>query len=143
MNIFDDALSKAKAAPLGHSPEELEAYAREVVMLQTKLNTIKDCLDAATDALISELPRNNVEVGEHLVDAGKYQININVAERWTWDQDLLAELLNADPELPDCAQMKVAINKRKFEAADSSTRIKLLDALTRTPAKPKLKIEAI
>lgn len=142
MGIFDQAETPSSSAT---TPDlsSLEAYAKDVALLQTQAKAIKDSLEDATDALIAALPHANKEVGETSIIAGKYQININTGERWTWNQEQLTDILGADPALPDCAKVKVAIDKKKFESADTATRNQLLSALTRSPSKPKLTIEAI
>jgi len=45
--------------------------------------------------------------------------------------------------VPDCVNLKFAVTKTRYESATKEEREALSDALTRTPAKPKFKIEAI
>ena len=121
----------------------IEEHALDVVLLQQRYKAAKEALDAATDGLSMSLPSNMREVGEHIVQTSKLRVQTTVAEKLTWDQDIMSDLYKQADDLPECMNVKFAVTKGRYEKASQIDRDRLAHALTRSAAKPKFKIEAI
>jgi len=113
------------------------------VLLQQRYKAAKEALDAATDGLSMSLPSNMREVGEHIVQTSQLRVQTTVAEKLTWDQDIMSDLYKQADDLPECMNVKFAVTKGRYEKASQIDRDRLAHALTRSAAKPKFKIEAI
>jgi len=121
----------------------IEEHALDVVLLQQRYKAAKEALDAATDGLSMSLPSNMREVGEHIVQTSQLRVQTTVAEKMTWDQDIMSDLYKQADDLPECMNVKFAVTKGRYEKASQIDRDRLAHALTRSAAKPKFKIEAI
>jgi len=121
----------------------IEEHALDVVLLQQRYKAAKEALDAATDGLSMSLPSNMREVGEHIVQTSQLRVQTTVAEKLTWDQDIMSDLYKQADDLPECMNVKFAVTKGRYEKASQIDRDRLAHALTRSAAKPKFKIEAI
>ena len=121
----------------------IEEHALDVVLLQQRYKAAKEALDAATDGLSMSLPSNMREVGEHIVQTSQLRVQTTVAEKMTWDQDIMSDLYKQADDLHECMNVKFAVTKGRYEKASQIDRDRLAHALTRSAAKPKFKIEAI
>ena len=124
--------------------ERIQDLALDVFLLQRRLTDAKTALDDASDELTMALPPHMREVGEWNISSDKISITTTVLERMTWDQKVMKTMFDTSPtSVPDCVNLKFAVTKTRYENATKEEREALSDALTRTPAKPKFKIEAI
>ena len=123
--------------------ERIQEHALDVVLLQQRFKAAKEALDAATEGLAMALPPAMREVGEHAVKTESLLVQATVAEKMTWDQDIMADLYKGPDDLPECMNVKFAVTKTRYEKASQVDRDRLAHALTRSAAKPKFKIEAI
>ena len=123
--------------------ERIQEHALDVVLLQQRFKAAQEALDAATEGLAMALPPAMREVGEHSVKTEQLLVQTTVAEKMTWDQDVMAYLYKGPDDLPECMNVKFAVTKTRYEKASQFDRDRLAHALTRSAAKPKFKIEAI
>jgi len=121
----------------------IQEHALDVVLLQERFKAAKAALDAATVSLAMSLPPAMREVGEHAVTTSKLLVQTSVAEKLTWDQDIMADLYHGPNDLPECIGVKFAVTKTRYDNASQADREILAQALSRSASKPKFKIEAI
>jgi hypothetical protein len=121
----------------------IQDHALDVVLLQERFKAAKIALDTATEGLAMALPHTMREVGEHVVTTSKLLVQTSVAEKLTWDQEVMSELYHSPDDLPECMSVKFAVTKGRYEKASADERNQLAKALTRSASKPKFKIEAI
>jgi hypothetical protein len=122
--------------------ERIQEHALDVVLLQQRYKDAKLALDVATEGLAMALPPAMREVGEHAVKTESLLVQATVAEKMTWDQDIMADLYKGPDDLPECMNVRFAVTKTRYEKASQVDRDRLAHALTRSAAKPKFKIEA-
>ena len=123
--------------------DRIQEHALDVVLLQERFKAAKAALDAATEGLAMSLPPSMREVGEHAVTTSKLLVQTSVAEKLSWDQDVMAGLYHGQNDLPACMSVKFAVTKTRYEKASQADRDLLAKALSRSASKPKFKIEAI
>ena len=151
MGIFDlDSYGEASAKTdcktevhKGDVLERIQEHALDVVLLQERFKAAKVALDEATEGLAMSLPHGMREVGEHSVQTSKLLVQTSVAEKYTWDQNIMKEMYDDPDDLPNCMTVKFAVTKTRYESASEEDRNQLAHALTRSASKPKFKIEAI
>jgi len=123
--------------------DRIQEHALDVVLLQERFKAAKAALDTATAGLAMSLPPAMREVGEHAVTTSKLLVQTSVAEKLTWDQNIMKEMYDDIDDIPDCMTVKLAVTKARYDKASQPVRDSLAQALTRSASKPKFKIEAI
>lgn len=79
------------------------------------------------------------------VKAMDWNIEVAPGERWSWDKDLVAQLLEArgvskDEDLPDFVDRAATINRKRYEKAPEEERAYFAPALTRKEGKTAVKV---
>lgn len=123
--------------------ERIQEHALDVVLLQQRFKAAKDALQEATEGLAMSLPSTMREVGEHNIMTSKLSVQTSVAEKMTWDQEVMADLYGDLDDVPECLSIKFSVTKARYDKASQPVRDYLENALTRSASKPKFKIEAI
>lgn len=130
MSDWED-FEKAGEDPLAYLAERLERARKNLDEAQAEW-------DLLTDQAIGQVSR---DFGEHELEAGPRVIRVKRAERYTWDQDLLATMFEEEEELPEFVNRKLAVDKRKFDKLDDKDKEDLLPALTRKPGPVTVTVE--
>lgn len=123
--------------------ERLGDYAERLHYIREEMAENK-ALEAAIVADIERLAGPTDE--GHPVQAGDWMIEVTSGERWSWDKDLVEQLLDAkgvsteDDSLPDFVDRSATINRRRYEKAPEDLRAYFAPALTRKEGKPTVKV---
>jgi predicted phage-related endonuclease len=120
---------------------DLERMAEEFLALSRELENTKDKLEKLSDGLSTEFSDESGEAV--LVVGGKYAVICNRTERWQWDTEILEEILEEHPSLPDHVKRSLSVDKRRFQQLDDAEQKALLPALTRKAGKAQIKVAEV
>lgn len=120
--------------------EDLQFIAdvRELRDVQEKYNVFKDKLDRIATKVCSHIPE---EIGEQIKEVGDVRVIVTRGERFDWDQDLMAQLLNDMDALPDHVKKRYTVEKRRYEKLPPEDQQLLMPALTRKAGPAKIVVE--
>lgn len=130
MSIWDDI----KAESL--SPQA--QLARELIRFNEEI----EGLEAARDAIVEKLKEEfDQEFGDQERVFDGYVVRLNTGERWTWDQDMLRDILAQHPEYPFFVKEKLTVDRQLYGRLPKDVQTTLMPALTRKFGQSKLTVE--
>jgi hypothetical protein len=146
---IESAIRGAAPAPVmdeaelhGERVDRLAAFAEELHYLLDDESALK----ARKEELVAEIERLAGTPDGLPVKANDWNIEVTPGERWSWDKDLVAQLLEArgvtdgDEDLPDFVDRSATINRTRYERAPEEDRAYFAPALTRKEGKAKVKV---
>lgn len=143
----DGDSSVPRSASVVTTPKDDNELAEEIIA-NMKLKEVSDAyIKNAQDYIDTLLPQ---ESGNYATRLGDYMVTVKKSERWDWDNDKLNDIIedlisvsggydiNELIDMGITSEIKVSVNRKKFDSMPKDIQDRLLDALTRTPMKAKL-----
>jgi hypothetical protein len=85
----------------------------------------------------------NEEPGEYKISAGKFDIHVNRAEKYEWDQDILKTIWcapSSGPTLVSVVDASFRVEKKKYQKLNAAEKALISPALTRKPGSTTVKV---
>lgn len=138
---MSDWLKVTKEAGIGREAESqrIEEMAKAVEMyasIEASIETMKHTLEDLKAQILAEFDE---AAEEQQLNFGNYTVTVRRAERWTWDSDLVEQMVD-DGATPEFVKKTYTVDKRKFVKQDSVVRDAYLHALTRKPGPATINI---
>lgn len=117
------------------APEGAEDLFKEYALAEAAYVQAKEALKPLRDKLLALFPH---EVGDFVMTAGKWELEVSYPEKWSWNSDELAAYYGAD--LPVHVKRTLAINSSDFKRLPQAERDAIIGAREIKPGTPKLSL---